>query len=153
MRMHVIGLAAAIAASTLTSAPGVAADLRAVTAPEAPEAIGPYAQAIVAGDTLYLSGQIPLDPKTGKIVDGGIEAQTTQVMKNLAAVLAAKGMTLDDAVMANVYVTDLASFPAMNIVYGRFFKTPPARATVQVGALPRGAMIEVSLIAVRPKRR
>ncbi|KKC24824.1 hypothetical protein WP12_17440 [Sphingomonas sp. SRS2] len=122
-----------------------------VTTDEAPKAIGPYVQAVTAGDTLYLSGQLPLDPKTGSIVEGDIRKQTEQVLKNLQTVLAARGMTLDDAVMAHVFVTDLSEFSAINETYAGFFKTPPARATVEVKALPRGARIEISMIAARKR--
>lgn len=122
-----------------------------VIAPEAPKAIGPYVQAVAVGDMLYLSGQLPLDPATGEIVQGDIRKQTERVLLNLKAVLAVQGLSLDDAVMANIFVTDLGEFAAINETYGSFFKTPPARATVEVKALPRGARIEISMIATRKR--
>jgi len=120
-----------------------------VASPDAPRAIGPYVQAVAVGDTLYLSGQLPLDPKSGELVGDDIRVQTEQVLLNLKAVLAAHGMSLDDAVMANVFLTQLSDFPSMNEVYAGFFKSPPARATVEVKGLAKGARIEISLIAVR----
>ncbi len=114
----------------------------------APAAIGPYSQAVVAGDFLYCSGQIPLDPKTGELVAGGIREQATQVMKNLAAVLAAAGTGFQTVVKATIFMTDLADFATVNEVYGLYFTAvAPARATVQVAALPKGAQVEVELIA------
>nr|WP_047165548.1 RidA family protein [Sphingomonas sp. Y57] len=126
-----------------------AAQAQPISTADAPRAIGPYVQAVAAGDTLYLSGQLPLDPVTGNLVEGDIGKQTERVLLNLKAVLAARGMTLDDAVMAHVFLTDLTEFQAMNAVYGRYFKSPPARATVEVKGLAKGARIEISLIAVR----
>ncbi len=121
----------------------------AVKAAGAPAAIGPYSQAVRAGGFLFCSGQIPLDPGTGKLVDGGIEAQTERVMKNIEAVLTAGGTTLRSVVKTTVYLVDLGDFPAMNAVYGKFFpEDPPARATVQVVKLPAGARVEIDAIAV-----
>ena len=121
----------------------------AVSSPQAPAAIGPYAQAVRSGDLLFLSGQIPLDPATGQLVGGGIEAQTERVLKNLEAVLAAAGASLKDVVKTTVYLTDLGEFQAFNAAYARFFGEPPApaRATVQVAALPRGARVEIEAVA------
>lgn len=120
-----------------------------VSTAEAPQAIGAYSQAIRAGDTVYLSGQIPLSPATMEIVGGGIEAQIEQVFANLAAVAKAAGASLDDAVKLTVYLTDLANFPQVNAAMARCFNEPfPARATVQVSALPRGALVEVDAILV-----
>jgi 2-iminobutanoate/2-iminopropanoate deaminase len=130
-----------------------------VSSAEAPQAIGPYSQAIrslVGGPTapaaglLFLSGQIPLDPATGAIVEGGIEAQTKRVMENLAAVLAAAGARFDNVVKTTIYLVDLADFARVNEVYGTYFgaHAPPARSTVQVAALPRGARVEIDAIAV-----
>ncbi len=114
---------------------------------DAPAAIGPYSQAVRAGDTVYLSGQIPLDPATMEMVEGGIEAQAEQVFKNLAAVAGAAGGSLDNAVKVNISLTDLGDFAAVNGVMQQFFSQPyPARACVQVAALPRGAQIEVEVI-------
>ena len=123
---------------------------RPIATPAAPAAIGPYAQAVAVGDLIFLSGQIPLDPERGKIVEGSIEDETRQVLKNLAAVLAAESLTMDAIVKTTVYLTDLADFPRVNQTYAEFFSEPfPARATVQVSALPRGAKIEIDAIAKR----
>lgn len=114
----------------------------------APAAIGPYSQAIRSGGLLFCSGQIPLDPKTGKMVEGGIEPQTERVLENLSAVLAAGGSSPGKVVKTTVYLTDLGDFPAMNRVYGKYFPVdPPARATVQVGKLPAGALVEIDAVA------
>jgi len=138
-----LALQAAVCASTIGTPHA------SIATPDAPHAIGPYVQAKVAGDTLYLSGQLPLDPKTGELVGEDIGKQTERVLLNLQAILTAQGMTLDDAVMANVFLTDLGDFEDMNEIYAGFFKTPPARATVEVKGLAKGARIEISLIAVR----
>jgi 2-iminobutanoate/2-iminopropanoate deaminase len=123
---------------------------RAVRTADAPAAIGPYAQAVVSGDLVFLSGQIPLDPEQGKLVDGTIEDETRRVLENLSAVLAAEGLDLNAIVKTTVYLRDLADFPRMNQVYAEFFTEPfPARATVQVSALPRGARVEIDAIASR----
>lgn len=115
----------------------------------APEAIGPYSQAIKAGGFVFASGQIPLDPETGKFVAGGIAEQTRQVMKNLAAVLNAAGSDLQLVVKTTVFLADMAEFAAMNEVYGTFFlDEPPARATVQAAALPRDARVEIEAVAL-----
>ena len=117
----------------------------------APAAIGPYSQAIRAGNLLFLSGQIPLDPVSGELVAGGIEGQTRQVMKNLQAVLQAAGSDFADLVKTTIYLVDLADFAVVNRIYGECFSAaPPARATVQVAALPKGAMVEIEGIAVVP---
>lgn len=122
----------------------------AVATTEAPQAIGPYSQAVVSGGLVFLSGQIPLDPERGRLVEGTIEDETRQVMKNLGAVLAAEGLGLAAIVKTTVYLTDLADFPRVNQTYAEFFTEPfPARATVQVAALPRGARVEIEAIAVR----
>lgn len=114
----------------------------------APAAIGPYSQAVRSGGFLYCSGQIPLDPKTGKMVEGGIEPQTERVLENLSAVLAAGGSSPAKVIKTTVYLTDLGDFPAMNRVYGKYFPVdPPARATVQVGKLPGGALVEIDAVA------
>lgn len=118
---------------------------------KAPKAIGPYSQAIAAtgGKTVFLSGQIPLDPATGEIVAGDVSAQTERVMKNLEAVLAEAGCTFANVARCGIFLTDLADFSKVNEVYGRYFPSnPPARATVQVSALPRGAKVEIDCIAV-----
>ncbi len=114
----------------------------------APAAIGPYSQAVVSGGFLFCSGQIPLDPATGKMVGGRIEEQTERVLQNLAAVLESGGGSLRSVVKTTVYLADLSDFPAMNAVYGRYFpENPPARATVQVAKLPAGALVEIDAVA------
>ena len=115
---------------------------------KAPAAIGPYSQAVRTKCLLFCSGQIPLDPATGKMVLGGIEEQRERGLKNLEAVLAAGGATFATVVKTTVYLADLADFPAMNAVYGRFFpKDPPARATIQAAKLPAGALVEIDAVA------
>jgi 2-iminobutanoate/2-iminopropanoate deaminase len=117
---------------------------------EAPKAIGPYSQAVRVGPLVFLSGQIPLDPQTGEIVPGDIVVQTKRVMENLSAVLRASGVSLSEVVRSTIYLTNLADFAKVNEVYGAYFPSePPARATVQVAALPRGASIEIDMIAHR----
>jgi 2-iminobutanoate/2-iminopropanoate deaminase len=115
----------------------------------APKAIGPYSQAIKANGFVYASGQIPLDPSTMHIVEGGIREQTERVMSNLRAVLEAAGSSLDRVVKTTVFLSDLADFAEMNETYGRFFgQVPPARSTVQVSRLPRDVRIEIDVIAL-----
>ncbi len=115
----------------------------------APQAIGPYSQAIRAGGLVFVSGQIPLDPQTGQLVDGGIEEQTRRVLLNIQAILEAAGLSLKNVVRTTVFLADLADFPKMNEVYAEFFsESPPARTTVQAAGLPRGARVEVDAIAV-----
>jgi reactive intermediate/imine deaminase len=123
--------------------------LRAVRTPEAPAPVGPYSQAVVAGGFVFASGQIPLDPATGKLVGGEIEAQTERVLDSLRAVLEAAGSSLGQVVRASVYLVDLALFPRVNAVYARYFGSDPkpARSTVQVAALPLGAQVEIDVIA------
>lgn len=122
-----------------------------ITSPNAPAPVAAYSQAIASGDLLFCSGQIALDPKTGQMVSGGIEAETEQVLANLTAVLAAAGATLSDVVKTTVYLSNFDDFAAMNAIYVRAFPTePPARATVGVSALPRGAKVELEAIARLP---
>lgn len=122
---------------------------RTIATQEAPAAIGTYSQAVAAGGTIWLSGQIPLDPVSMKLVEGDIEAEVRQVFRNLAAVAGAAGATLDDAVRLTVYLTDLGDFAAVNQVMQEVLNPPyPARATVQVAALPKGARVEVDAILV-----
>ncbi len=122
--------------------------MNAISSPDAPSAIGPYSQAIRSGDLVFLSGQIPLDPKTGQLVTGNIVAETERVLDNLAAVLAAAGSSFADVVKTTIYLVDLADFQAVNETYAkRFGQNPPARATVQVAALPKGARVEIDAIA------
>jgi 2-iminobutanoate/2-iminopropanoate deaminase len=121
-----------------------------VLSDKAPKASGPISQGIAAGGFVFCSGQLPVDPATGKIVPGGIEDQTRQVLKNLAAVLEAGGSSLDSVVKCTVLMTDLTEFAAMNKVYAEFFKAPcPARATFQIGALALGARIEIECIGLQ----
>jgi 2-iminobutanoate/2-iminopropanoate deaminase len=120
----------------------------AVATDRAPRAIGPYSQAVRAGDFLFLSGQIPLDPETGQVVTGDISAQTRRVMDNLQAVLAAAGVSLDAVVRTTIYLADLGDFAAVNEIYGSYFASPaPARSPGQVARLPRDARIEIDAIA------
>jgi 2-iminobutanoate/2-iminopropanoate deaminase len=120
----------------------------AVSTPSAPAAIGPYSQAISAGGFLFVSGQIPLDPATGTLVDGDIATQTHRVFKNLEEILKAAGITFDSVVRTTVYLADMNDFPAVNEVYATYFSSPaPARATVQAARLPRDARVEIDLIA------
>jgi len=115
---------------------------------EAPAAIGPYQQAIQMGNFLFSSGQIALDPKTGKFLAGEIEQETERTLKSIEAILTAAGLTLEHVVKANVYLTDLGDFSRMNAIYEKFFsKSKPARACVQVAALPKGAKVEIDVIA------
>jgi 2-iminobutanoate/2-iminopropanoate deaminase len=122
---------------------------QAVSTSSAPAAIGPYSQAIRAGNLLFVSGQIPLDPGTGAMVSGDIAAQTRQVFANLDAILKAAGASFDHVVRTTVYLADMNDFPAMNAVYGEYFASPaPARATVQAARLPRDSRVEIDVIAV-----
>ena len=115
---------------------------------KAPAAIGPYSQAVLSGGFLFCSGQIPIDPDTGKMVEGGIEIQTERVLRNLAAVLESGGASLQSVVKTTVYLADLFDFSAMNGVYGAFFtENPPARATIEAAKLPAGALVEIDAVA------
>jgi 2-iminobutanoate/2-iminopropanoate deaminase len=119
-----------------------------VSTDQAPRAIGPYSQAVKACKLVFLSGQIPLDPASGELVAGTIEEQTERVMENLKAVLAACQLTLADIVKTTIFLTDMADFAKVNAVYGRYFdQRPPARSTVQVAALPKGAQVEIEAVA------
>ncbi|MGH9942530.1 MAG: RidA family protein [Pyrinomonadaceae bacterium] len=114
----------------------------------APQAIGPYSQAVRVGEWLFCSGQIPIEPATGQFVEGGIAEQTERVLHNLSAVLEAAGASLADVVKTTVFLVDMGDFTAMNEVYGRFFEAePPARSTVQAARLPRDARVEIDVIA------
>ncbi|OGP69631.1 MAG: reactive intermediate/imine deaminase, partial [Deltaproteobacteria bacterium RBG_13_58_19] len=120
-----------------------------ITTDKAPAAIGPYSQAVAAGPFLFVSGQIPLD-LSGQPVKGDIVVQTVQALENLKAILTAAGLSLKDVVKTTVFLADLADFPEMNRVYGEFFpEHPPARSTIQVGGLPRGAAVEIEAVALR----
>ncbi len=117
---------------------------------KAPGAIGPYSQAIEANGTLYISGQVPVDPAIGKVVEGGIKEQTEQVMKNIAAILDEAGYTFADVVKSTCLLSDMSNFAAMNEVYGSYYKeNPPARAAFAVKELPLGVMVEIETIAVK----
>ena len=120
-----------------------------ISTERAPAAIGPYSQAIRAGEMVFFSGQIPLDPVSGELVGSGIAEQTEQVMKNMQAVLQAAGLGFENIVKATIYLVDLNAFTVVNEIYGRFFTDlPPARACVQVAALPKGSLVEIEWIAV-----
>src|SRR5437870_9473724 len=120
-----------------------------ISTSEAPAAIGPYSQAARSGNLLFCSGQIPLDPKSGQIVTGDIGAQTRRVLDNIAALLKAEGLVFDNVIKTTIFLTDLGDFQTVNEIYGSYFKqSPPARSTVQVSALPKGAKVEIEAIAV-----
>lgn len=122
---------------------------RVVSTGDAPQAIGPYSQAIVAGGLVFASGQIPIDPRTGEFVEGGVAEQTEQVLRNLSALLEAAGSGLGRVVKTTVFLADMNDFAAMNEVYSRYFKTePPARSTVQAARLPRDARVEIDAVAL-----
>ena len=124
-------------------------NVRIVHTENAPAAIGPYSQAVVAGDFLFTAGQIAIDPATGQIVQGDVSAQTERVMHNLAAVLEKAGASWSDVVKTTVYLQDMADFPRVNEVYGRVMgDARPARSTVQVAGLPRGVLVEIDAVAV-----
>lgn len=115
---------------------------------QAPAAVGPYSQAVRWGELVYTAGQIALLPETGQLVEGGIEQQTAQVMENLSQILQAAGSSLTNVIKTTIFVTDMADFGAVNKVYGSYFpQRPPARSTVQVGALPLGALVEIEAVA------
>lgn len=121
-----------------------------VATDKAPKAIGPYSQAVQVGNTLYTSGQIPLDPATGELVAGDITAQSRRVFENLRAVIEAAGASFNDVARVGIYLTDLGNFAAVNAVMAEYFQEPyPARSTIGVAALPRGAQVEVDLVLVR----
>lgn len=116
----------------------------------APAAVGPYSQAVVTGDLIFLSGQIPLDPQSGQLVGGGIESQTRQVLKNIQAVLQATGAEVSHVCKTTIFLTDLTNFSAVNAIYGELFSDePPARSTIEVSALPLGSSIEIEVVARR----
>jgi 2-iminobutanoate/2-iminopropanoate deaminase len=120
-----------------------------ITSPHAPAAIGPYSQAIVYNGFAYLSGQIPLDPATGQVVEGDIQAQTTRVLENMKAVLEACGSSLGQVLKTTVFVKDLGEFAKMNEIYGKYFEAnPPARSTVEVARLPRDVRVEIEAVAI-----
>jgi len=121
---------------------------KSVTSEDAPKAIGPYSQAVWTGDLIYCSGQTPIDPLTGKLVAGGIAEQTQQAFNNLGSVLASAGLSMEDVIKVNVYLTSMANFSGMNQIYQQIFSAPyPARTTVAVAELPLQALVEIELIA------
>ena len=122
---------------------------QAISSPSAPKAIGPYSQAVKAGNLLFVSGQVPIDPATGDLVSGDIAAQTHRVFQNLGEILTAAGASFDTVVRSTVYLLDMNDFARMNEVYGTYFTSPaPARATVQVARLPKDAKVEIDVIAM-----
>ncbi|MBR3456231.1 MAG: RidA family protein [Bacteroidaceae bacterium] len=124
--------------------------MKAISTPQAPAAIGPYSQAIVAGDTVYVSGQLPIDPTTGEFAPGGIKALAAQSLTNIKNILATEGLEMGDVVKVTVLLRDISDFAAVNEVYAQFFSAPyPARSAFAVAALPKGADIEIEAIAVR----
>ena len=151
LRALVIALASALAGSALAQSASPSAK-QVIATPHAPEAIGPYSQAIRAGTMVFLAGQIAIDPRTKQVMkEAGIEDQTRLVLDNLKAVLEADGLTMDHVVSTTVFLKDLNEFGKMNEVYATYFKSaPPARATVEVARLPRDVKVEIAAIAVRP---
>jgi 2-iminobutanoate/2-iminopropanoate deaminase len=124
--------------------------MKKINTQNAPAAVGPYSQAIDAGAFVFLAGQIPLDPKTGQLVDGGVDAQTKRVIENIKAVLAAAGSELTKVVSTTVYLTDMNDFAKMNEVYANYFVEPyPARVTIAVKSLPKNALVEIAATAVK----
>jgi len=120
-----------------------------ISTDKAPAAIGPYSQAVKAGNFMFISGQIPIDPSTGNVIDGDIKAQTKQCLKNLEAICQSAGLTLDNVVKTTIFITDMSKFPEVNEVYGSFFKeNPPARACVEVSALPKDVQVEIEAVVV-----
>jgi 2-iminobutanoate/2-iminopropanoate deaminase len=152
LRLSVMHRIAVMALLTLAfAAPAHAQNRRTVSTDNAPKAIGPYSQAVIAGNSVYVSGQLGLDPSTGAFVPGGIREQTEQALKNISAVLEAAGCTMQSVVSCSVFLKDLNDFTAMNEVYATHFRNdPPARATVQVARLPKDGLVEISCIAVLP---
>jgi 2-iminobutanoate/2-iminopropanoate deaminase len=127
-----------------------AMEKKVISTDKAPAAIGPYSQGVMVSDFLFLSGQIPLDPVSGEMVEGGIEAQTRRVMENLRGVLQSQSLDLDSLVKTTIFLTNLQDFSKVNAVYGSYFsENAPARSTVEVSALPRGAAIEIEAVALR----
>ncbi|MBI4574523.1 MAG: RidA family protein [candidate division NC10 bacterium] len=150
-RLHVL-LKPAVAAYLALGLTGCATGLtkEVITTKEAPAAIGPYSQAIKFGNLLFLAGQIAINPKTNQLNTGSIEEQTTLVLENLKAVLAANGMAMEEVVSTSVFLKDLNDFAKLHAIYGTYFKDkPPARATVQVARLPRDVLVEISAIAAK----
>ena len=121
-----------------------------ISTENAPKAIGPYSQAVEANGTLYISGQLPIDPATGKFVEGGIKEQTEQCLKNIAAILSAAGYSFENVVKSTVLLDKISDFAAMNEIYAKYYtQNPPARAAFEVASLPLGALVEIETIAVK----
>lgn len=121
-----------------------------ISTAEAPQAIGPYSQAIEAGGFVFVSGQIPLIPATGELVEGSVEVQTARVLENLKAILEAAGSSMESVVKTTVYITNMDDFAKVNGIYGQYFQeNPPARVCVEVSKLPKGALVEIDVIAAR----
>lgn len=129
-------------------------EIKEVVTAQAPKAIGPYSQAVQAGQTLYISGQIGVDPVTGNFAGESIEAQTKQVLKNIAAILSVHGLTAENVIKSDVFLKDIGHFAAMNVVYGEYFATgvKPARCTIQAAKLPKDALVEISCVAYVPSK-
>lgn len=143
----ILALALVVGCGLQRSAP---AGRQVIATAKAPAAIGPYSQGIKVGSMLFTSGQIPIDPATGQLVTGTIEEQTRRVLDNLGAVLKEAGMDFGDVVSATVYMDDIANYPRINAVYAEYFpKDPPARCAMQVARLPKGAAVEIALVAVK----
>ena len=139
-----------LAALSFSACAGGGGDREVISTPNAPAAIGPYSQGIRVGSTLYLAGQIGLDPATGKLVEGDIEAQTHRALKNLGAVLKAAGFDYSDVVQGQAYLADLNDYKAMNAVYATYFsESKPARAVVEAARIPRDALVEIMMVAVK----
>ncbi len=154
MRIPVLLFLGVLLVGCTTEPPAPSSSPReAIHTPLAPEAIGPYSQAIRVGNQLFLSGQIGIDPRTGQLVEGGIQAETRQALLNLDAILQAAGFKRSDVVQVQVFLTDLADYQAMNDSYAAFFEgiTPPARAAVQVARLPRNARVEIMMTALQSR--
>jgi 2-iminobutanoate/2-iminopropanoate deaminase len=135
----------------MAAAGSTAPDRQAISAPDAPAAIGPYSPAIRAGNLLFVSGQVAIDPQTGTVVDGDVAAQTDRVMRNLAALLRAAGAGFEHVAKTTVFLADMNEFAAMNAVYARYVADPPpARATVEVARLPKDVRVEIEVVAVLP---
>lgn len=121
-----------------------------ISTPNAPQAIGPYSQAVITGNMIFISGQVPINPETGKLIEGDIKSQTEQVMKNLNAILSEAGCTFENVVKTTCLLSDIANFKAMNEIYGQYFsKNPPARAAFAVKDLPLGALVEIEAVAAK----
>ena len=149
--MCLVVVAAAAVFSSCNSSDAAGGNIKhVILTQDAPSPIGPYSQAIQFGESLYLSGQIGLDPVTGSLVDGGVVAEANQALKNLGAILAAAGMDYEDAVMATIFLVNMNDYSAVNDLYATYFTAePPARQVIAVSSLPRNAMVEISLVVMK----